>query len=111
MVHGLLAPLFVLVILALASGNRMLARTLSTPGLVLLGEASFALYLIHLPIGSILRKSIERFGMPMFLLYLATSVGLSIVSLLYFETPCRLWILNKEKVKSLENTVSSSMMQ
>jgi peptidoglycan/LPS O-acetylase OafA/YrhL len=109
--HGLLAPLFMLVILALASGNRMLSLILSAPWLVLLGEASFALYLIHEPIGSMFRSLIERFGVPMLLVYVATSVGLSVISLLYLETPCRLWILKKEKVRSRESTVSSSMMQ
>lgn len=48
--NGLLAPLFGLLIFGLAGGRGPLARMLSHPGLVLLGEASYALYLLHQPL-------------------------------------------------------------
>ena len=109
--HGLLAPVFALAILALASGNRLISRLLSPSWLIVLGEASFALYLLHEPLATMLRHVIQLYGTPMFLGYVSLSVGLSVFSLLLFETPCRLWILKKDKVRSLETQVSSALMQ
>jgi peptidoglycan/LPS O-acetylase OafA/YrhL len=48
--HGLLDPLFVVLIVALASGGGLLGRVLATPPLVALGEASYALYIVHVPL-------------------------------------------------------------
>jgi peptidoglycan/LPS O-acetylase OafA/YrhL len=48
--NGLFAPLFALVIVGLASGEGLLTRLLSTRPLQRLGEASYALYLLHVPL-------------------------------------------------------------
>ncbi|HEX2717564.1 MAG TPA: acyltransferase, partial [Gemmatimonadaceae bacterium] len=48
---GLLAPLFAVVICALATARLPGTRVLARPLAVRLGEASYALYLIHLPLG------------------------------------------------------------
>jgi peptidoglycan/LPS O-acetylase OafA/YrhL len=49
--HGsLLAPCFAILIYALAFGEGRIARVLSMPPQVLLGEASYALYILHVPI-------------------------------------------------------------
>jgi peptidoglycan/LPS O-acetylase OafA/YrhL len=111
MQHNLLAPLFALVILALASGNRVLFLLFSLDWLMVLGEASFALYLIHVPIASILRRWIEQYGTPMFLIYAGVTVALSVASLKWFEGPARRWILKKERVRSLETEVTSALSQ
>lgn len=47
---GLLIPVFGLLIVAYASGNESLDRVFSAPFLVALGEASYAMYLVHIPI-------------------------------------------------------------
>jgi peptidoglycan/LPS O-acetylase OafA/YrhL len=47
--NGLYAPLFALAIASLAGGAGPLARALSSSPLRLLGEASYALYLVHVP--------------------------------------------------------------
>jgi peptidoglycan/LPS O-acetylase OafA/YrhL len=109
--HGLLAPLFALAILAFASDNVLIDLLFSAKWLVLLGEASFSLYLIHYPIGFIFRRPIERFGTPMFLLYLGLVVGLSILSLKLLEIPARRWILERERVRSPETLIASSIAQ
>lgn len=49
--NGLLAPLFALLIYGLADGSGALARALGSSWLVLLGEASYALYILHIPLG------------------------------------------------------------
>lgn len=109
--HGIAAPFFALVILALASGNRFIVRPLSPNWLVTLGEASFALYLIHQPIAAILRSSIERHGTPMLLVYLLVCVSLSVLSLYFLEIPMRFWILSKERIRSPETQVTSAIAQ
>lgn len=109
--HGLLAPIFAVAILAFASGNRTISTMFEARWLVVLGEASYALYLLHFPIHSILRHPIERFGLPMFVVYFAGTIGLSIASYYLLEIPARRWILAKEHVRSLETEVTSVLSQ
>lgn len=54
--NGLLAPVYALGILSLSLDEGRVARTLSAPGLVLLGEISYGMYLLHAPISAIVRK-------------------------------------------------------
>ncbi|MEO6981742.1 MAG: acyltransferase [Edaphobacter sp.] len=110
MQHGLLAPLFGLMILAFASGNRLISSLFSANWLVVLGEGSYALYLIHVPIGAIFRRWIERYDAPMFLVYVGVTVGLSVVILKCLETPARRWILEKERVHSLKTEDTDALI-
>src|ERR1700722_9278489 len=48
--NGLLGPAFVFLIAGLASGRGAVARAIGSPTMVLLGEASYSLYLLHLPL-------------------------------------------------------------
>lgn len=48
--NGLLAPLFAVLIASLAAGRGPLAALLATRPLVALGDASYSLYLMHLPL-------------------------------------------------------------
>jgi peptidoglycan/LPS O-acetylase OafA/YrhL len=57
--NGLLAPVFALLIVSLAPGRGALAAWLATPAMVLLGEASYSLYLIHVPLGVIWHKIVH----------------------------------------------------
>lgn len=107
--HGLAAPMFALMILALSSDCRAITRPLSTGWLVVLGEASFSLYLIHQPIMSMLRRPIQHFGTAGFLVYLALIVGLSVLSLRFLETPVRLRILARQRVVTPEGAVTSAL--
>jgi peptidoglycan/LPS O-acetylase OafA/YrhL len=91
--HGVLAPIFGVIILALASGNRMLHSILSVEWLVVLGDASYALYLLHVPVSYIFRRFIENYQTPGFIVYIAVTIGLSVISLKWFETPTRRWLL------------------
>jgi peptidoglycan/LPS O-acetylase OafA/YrhL len=57
--NGLLVPVFALLIVSLAPGRGALAACLATPAMVLLGEASYSLYLIHVPLGIIWDKIVH----------------------------------------------------
>jgi peptidoglycan/LPS O-acetylase OafA/YrhL len=111
LLHGLLAPVFAVAILAFASGNRRIARMFEARWLVVLGEASYGLYLLHIPIHSILRHTIERFGLPMVVLYYVGTIGLSVASYFLLEVPARRWILAKEQVRSVETEVTAALSQ
>ena len=49
--HGLLAPLSLVAIAAIARGNGFLARLLSWPGFARMSEASFSLFALRMPAG------------------------------------------------------------
>jgi peptidoglycan/LPS O-acetylase OafA/YrhL len=92
---GLLAPIFALVILVFSDPRGSAARLLSAKWLVVLGEASFGLYLIHLP----LLHLFEALGISnapvVYPVYLSSCIGLSVLSFYGFETPMRRWILKR----------------
>src|SRR5262249_55110929 len=59
---GLLAPLFAVLVYGLACGGGLLGRLLAAPVLVRLGEASYALYILHVPMRSWLYRALQRLG-------------------------------------------------
>ncbi len=90
--NGLLIPIYAILLVGLGTSN-WLSRALSLPFLVLLGEASFALYLIHI----VFNDFAQRFHFGQGLLYacgsLAVIIPLSIAMHVYIERPCRRLIL------------------
>jgi peptidoglycan/LPS O-acetylase OafA/YrhL len=96
--NGGLAPLFLVLILALAEGGGPLVRLLSTPAFVLLGDASYALYILHEPISQIVKHALAEsapawLGSASFSLVITVvSVGASVLTARYFERPTRAWL-------------------
>lgn len=89
----LMLPGFALVIAALSAARGWLARTTQHPGATLLGEASYALYLLHAPLHYFFTASgLDRlpFAYP---LYLVGTVGASIAAYLWFERPVRMRVM------------------
>lgn len=111
MQHGVLVPIFVLLIFAFSSGNKNLSKVFSHPWLVVLGEASFALYLIHYPIGLIMRKFMTRHHVLGTSLYIAIVIAMSVSSFYWFETPLRRWILSLGRVKDREDETTLALAQ
>jgi peptidoglycan/LPS O-acetylase OafA/YrhL len=93
--HGLIDPLFVVLIVALASGGSPLGRVLASPPLVLLGEASYALYILHLPLTNIARTIVyaiapSQIGTSGFKAGLiALAIAVSLVAYRFVEWPLR----------------------
>jgi peptidoglycan/LPS O-acetylase OafA/YrhL len=108
--NGLLAPIFAGFVWALSVIPTPLSRWLCGRWLVNLGNASYALYLIHMPILSLFRhfRWVTHAFYPV---YLALCVGLSLLSFRYFETPARLWFLERFHRRLLRNTVGTPSMQ
>lgn len=85
--NGLLAPAFAALVYALARGAGPVARVLSARVLVRLGAASYALYILHVPLLALLARGYRETGIspPAQPWYFATAAALCIaVSLLVF---------------------------
>jgi peptidoglycan/LPS O-acetylase OafA/YrhL len=61
---GLLAPLFAVMIYTLACGRGIVCKLLSQPAAVRMGEASYALYLIHMPLSWYVTRGLRAIGWP-----------------------------------------------
>jgi len=108
---GLLTPAFGCLLLAFASGEHLSARIISLPWLVVLGEASYGLYLLHIPLWHLLGLNNLTVSPIAYVLYVASALALSVVSFYFFETPARRLILQYFTSPSRESMVTSSMAQ
>jgi len=97
--NGLIAPAFLSFIIILANHRGIFSRVFSLPFLVLLGEASYSLYILQKPIHGIYDKIIvprvslsESLHFYVFLLLL---IIISLFTYKYLETPMRKLIRNK----------------
>lgn len=108
---GLLAPAAMGVIWALSSARTLVSQALSARWLGVLGESSYALYLIHYPMFHVF----EHLGLASkpaaYPVFLSLCVGLSVLSFYYFETPSRRWLLERFEVRSMESAAMASSAQ
>ena len=97
--NGLIAPAFLWFIVLLGKNQGMIARLFSLPVLVLLGEASYSLYILQKPVHGLYDKIITP-RIPLsetthFYIFLILLILISILSYHYFEKPCRQAIRRK----------------
>ena len=94
--NGLIAPLFLLFIVLLARSQGLISTLLAAPSLVLLGEASYSLYILQRPVYGLYHnyfaKHLAVSELWHFYFYLLLLIALSIASYKLFETPLRQWI-------------------
>jgi peptidoglycan/LPS O-acetylase OafA/YrhL len=112
-VAGLPLPFSALLILGLAHGRGWIAAFLSTPALVLLGEASYGVYILQWPLASVFGIAAETRSFLWFVSYNAALVLLAILSLKYLEAPARRAILryfeSPQRAASSESHVSGEL--
>jgi len=108
---GLLSPLFIAVIIALSFGSSVIHRLLCGRYIVLLGETSYGLYLIHIPLWHLTKGISWGHSLAAYPAYLVMAIGLSVASFLYIERPCRRFILKSFQERSVETLLGSSAMQ
>lgn len=99
---GLLAPLWAAAIITLARGQGTMARVLAYRPVVRLGEASYALYLMHLPLLGYLAllRGFLRIRHPSLVIpasiwvlsYLGVTIVVSAAVFHWVEQPARRWI-------------------
>lgn len=91
--NGLIAPLFLLLVILLASNEGITQKVLSLPVLLLLGEASYSLYILQRPVYGIYDRTLGQWlAMDVnmhFYLFVILLTLLSVASFKYFETPLR----------------------
>lgn len=92
--NGLLAPGFAALIFCLASGRGALAAIFGNAALVKLGEASYALYLLHLPLWGLTLALNEPLHLAesswgFLIADAAITVAVSLATLEFVETPYR----------------------
>jgi peptidoglycan/LPS O-acetylase OafA/YrhL len=103
---GLLAPIWVLAIFSLASDHGSIARLLGSRPAIHLGEASYALYLIHSPLNAYLDELTDRGLLPQLsagwslLSYLALALLLSLAIFYWIERPARKFIRKRARAAS-----------
>ncbi len=96
---GLLAPLLVITIIALALDKSRLSNIFNYPALVALGDTSYGLYILHVPFIWLFLRALENSSLanPQ-LVFEYTFLPLMIVSGLlihyYVDTPLRSWLKN-----------------
>jgi peptidoglycan/LPS O-acetylase OafA/YrhL len=87
--NGLLAPLFALLIVGLAKGGGPISSFLSLPIMVVLGEASYSLYILQIPVALALRIPPPYSSARILLFYLAALLICSLLTWRFIETPVR----------------------
>jgi peptidoglycan/LPS O-acetylase OafA/YrhL len=94
--NGLLAPLFALLIVSLAAGRGPLAALLATRPLVALGDASYSLYVLQVPLLIFWSKAVVLFPSERFqasrlstVVFLLLTVVASVLCQRYVESPLR----------------------
>jgi peptidoglycan/LPS O-acetylase OafA/YrhL len=96
---GLLVPFFIVFIVALALDRTRLSTFLSQRWLVTLGETSFALYILHVPVIWIYERWLFTSGLadPQFILnvtYLPLMISIGLIAYLWIDPPLRKWMKN-----------------
>lgn len=98
--NALLAPVYALLVYGLARGGGPFGWVLSRRPLVLLGHASYSLYILQYPVwlgvGAVAEAVapwVDFRGLrPLFVVYLGVMLGLSVLSHRWVETPMRGWV-------------------
>lgn len=93
---GLLAPLFLVIILTLSLDATRLSKLMSNPRLVLLGDASYALYILHVPVRWWIERGLAGLDRPvsfatMYYFYVPLMIALSVAVFIWVERPARDW--------------------
>lgn len=89
--YGAFVPPFVLIIWAIASGRTVLHAWLERPWMVLLGEASYALYIIHWSVVTLIQQRVfgSASGPLLHGLLMLATVAASVLVYRFFELPWR----------------------
>lgn len=96
-----LVPAIAWLLVSAARGGGWVSHFLAAPFMLLLGEASYSLYLIHGPVRAVFESLAHRFvdvtsdSIPLLLLYLVSAIAASILMHKCIEIPARNWIRNR----------------
>lgn len=99
--NGLMSPVFFLIIAGLALDRSLLTKILGSKYLVVLGNASYSIYILQWPVYIIFSAflSSEKLEGNDFYFYLFSLIFISVFIYTYFEKPMQKAIINKWIVK------------
>ena len=106
--HVLLAPVFACAIWVFSANDHIFSKLLSFSWLIVLGEASYGLYLIHIPVAHFWEWMGWSKITSLYPVYLLTPVILSVFSFYFVETPARRWILKRFHTRPKETLEAAS---
>jgi peptidoglycan/LPS O-acetylase OafA/YrhL len=94
---GLLAPFFIVFITTLALDQTWLSKILSHRWLVALGETSFALYILHVPVIWLYERALQSSGLSnpdhiKDVTYLPLMIAVGLIANYYIDPPIRNWM-------------------
>jgi peptidoglycan/LPS O-acetylase OafA/YrhL len=104
--NGFLLPVFALVILAASSGHPAITAMLSSRPTVELGRASYALYLIHVPMWTLMTFIRWNHGPAAYACYVTATIGISLAIYYLVEEPARRAIRNVRMRPRKEMSIS-----
>ncbi|CAA6819692.1 MAG: Peptidoglycan/LPS O-acetylase OafA/YrhL, contains acyltransferase and SGNH-hydrolase domains [uncultured Thiotrichaceae bacterium] len=91
--NGLITPLFLTLVVLLATNQGITQKVLAWPVLLLLGEASYSLYILQRPVFGLYDRTLGKWldldANMHFYLFAVLLTILSVVSFKFFETPVR----------------------
>lgn len=90
--NGLMAILFIPLIILISRNNGMLTKIFSLKPLEYLGEASYAVYITHIPVLYILREVVKKYYLDIdsvFWIYLIVLIATSVLFYQFIEKPLR----------------------
>lgn len=95
--NGLLAPIFFLIIVGLALDKSLLTKILGNNMLVILGDASYSIYILQWPLFIVFSKILNKESLNgiYFYIYLISLIIISIIVYLFFEKNMKQIILKK----------------
>ena len=108
---GLLVPAYCALIAIFSLNDLWPARLVSHPWLIILGEASYGLYLIHVPVLHLWEALHLNEHILLYPLYLIVCIALSVLSFFFFEAPARRAILARFHTRSRETMELASDAQ
>lgn len=95
--HGFFSPLFAILVLTLTLDQSVVTRILNWKPLVILGESSYSLYIIHVPLLWLFGWALEALGLESsyllsFGVYLPLALILSVLVFRLIEWPAQAWL-------------------
>ena len=90
--NGLLTPLFACLILGLTKDRGLLSYLLARPVIVKLGEASYGIYILQIPVSYLLEAPPPHHSLMVFAVYVAVLITAALLSLQFVEMPLRSYI-------------------
>jgi len=91
--NAALVPFYGLAILGMATREGTISQLISHPILLLLGEASYALYLLHIPCWTAFLALGGKADTWAYAVYIVAAISASLLLHVWFEKPMRRWVL------------------